>query len=369
MRHFRLHAAQLAASILFCGSTAALAQVDVGVTIDIAPPPLPVYIQPEIPAPGYIWEPGYWAYGPDGYFWVPGTWVQPPMVGVLWTPGYWGWDNGYYVFNRGYWGPHVGFYGGINYGYGYGGDGYQGGYWNHGQFNYNRSVNNFGNTHITNVYDKTVINRTTVNNVSFNGGTGGVAARPSAQEQTFGREQHIAPTALQTQHQQAASADRDLRVSVNQGRPAIAATSRPGQFSGAGVVSARAAGGPISNSVRAGGAPQSGEAARPEVPHPPGAGARPAELARPGEAARPGETPRAQMQGTPQAPRPDMQRAPQAPRPEMQRAPQAPRPEMQRAPQGGQPGGQRAPEGPRPQAERAAPAAHAEPQHDDKKHE
>ena len=26
--------------------------------------------------------------------------------------------------NAGYWGPHVGFYGGINYGYGYGGVGY-----------------------------------------------------------------------------------------------------------------------------------------------------------------------------------------------------------------------------------------------------
>src|SRR5260221_1491072 len=91
------------------------------ISITIAPPELPVYEQPEIPAPGYIWTPGYWAYGPDGYFWVPGTWVEPPAVGLLWTPGYWGWHDGNYGWNAGYWGPHIGFYGGVNYGYGYGG--------------------------------------------------------------------------------------------------------------------------------------------------------------------------------------------------------------------------------------------------------
>jgi WXXGXW repeat (2 copies) len=88
--------------------------------IRIAPPELPVYEQPAIPAYGYIWAPGYWAYGPDGYFWVPGTWVQPPSVGLLWTPGYWGWHDGVYGWNAGYWGPHIGFYGGVNYGFGYG---------------------------------------------------------------------------------------------------------------------------------------------------------------------------------------------------------------------------------------------------------
>ena len=116
-----------------------------GISVGIAPPPLPVYAQPAIPAPGYMWTPGYWAWGPAGYYWVPGTWVQPPMVGVLWTPGYWGWGGGVYAFHAGYWGPHIGFYGGVNYGFGYGGVGYEGGYWNHGQFAYNRSVNNISN--------------------------------------------------------------------------------------------------------------------------------------------------------------------------------------------------------------------------------
>ncbi len=176
------------------GPSAAFGQLAIGVSITIAPPPLPIYVQPVIPAPGYIWTPGYWAYGPDGYYWVPGTWVQPPQVGLLWTPGWWGWNNGIYAFNGGYWGPTVGFYGGINYGYGYGGNGYQGGYWNHGAFYYNRGVNNVGNVHITNVYNRTVINNTTTH-VSFNGGQGGIAARPTAEQEAYAHAQHTRPPA------------------------------------------------------------------------------------------------------------------------------------------------------------------------------
>src|SRR6516162_2462559 len=149
-------------------------QFAVGVSITIAPPALPVYDQPPCPGAGFVWVPGYWAWGDDGYYWVPGTWVLAPVVGLLWTPGYWGWGDGVYLWHAGYWGPHVGFYGGINYGYGYTGMGYQGGYWNGRVFMYNTAVINVGSVHITNVYNKTVINNTTVTNVSFNGGKGGV---------------------------------------------------------------------------------------------------------------------------------------------------------------------------------------------------
>ena len=76
-----------------------------------------------------MWTPGYWAYGDDGYYWVPGTWVPAPYVGALWTPGYWGWGGGLYVWHPGYWGPHVGYYGGVNYGFGYMGIGFVGGMW------------------------------------------------------------------------------------------------------------------------------------------------------------------------------------------------------------------------------------------------
>jgi WXXGXW repeat (2 copies) len=208
-------------------------------TITVIPPELPVYEQPAIPAPGYIWTPGFWAYGPDGYYWVPGTWVEPPDVGLLWTPGYWGWQDGAYVWNAGYWGPHIGFYGGVNYGFGYSGAGYGGGYWNNGVFAYNRTVNNFGGVTITNVYNKTVIVNANAPRTSFNGGAGGTTARPTHEEETFAHERHVPPTPGQVLHEKTASTDKSLLASVNHGRPAIAATSKPGEFAGKGVVPAR----------------------------------------------------------------------------------------------------------------------------------
>src|SRR3974390_2371562 len=117
---------------------------DIGISITVAPPEIPVYAQPPVPEPAYIWTPGYWAWGDDGYYWVPGTWVQPPEVGLLWTPGYWGWAGGAYVWHVGYWAPQIGFYGGINYGFGYFGHGYEGGYWDRGAFRYNQAYNHIG---------------------------------------------------------------------------------------------------------------------------------------------------------------------------------------------------------------------------------
>ncbi len=221
-----------------------LGQADVAVSITIAPPPLPLYDQPLIPGPGYLWTPGYWDYGPDGYFWVPGTWIEPPEIGFLWTPGFWSWNAGVFVWTTGYWGPHVGFYGGVDYGFGYAGHGYAGGEWRGREFFYNRSVNNVSVTNITNVYTKTVVQNTTASHVSFNGGEGGIGARPNADDQAAAREPHRAPTPIQAQHRTAAGSNRELLASENHGRPAIAATAKPAQFSGGGVIRARGTGAP-----------------------------------------------------------------------------------------------------------------------------
>jgi hypothetical protein len=160
---------------------------------------------------------------------------------MLWTPGYWGFTGGFYGWHAGYWGPHVGFYGGINYGFGYGGVGFAGGEWRGGAFFYNRAVLNVNVTNVRNVYNRTVI----VNNthVAFNG-PGGIEARPTPQEEASGREQHTAALGAQTEHEHAASQNRQLFASENHGRPAIAATARPGEFSGRSVERASAAGEP-----------------------------------------------------------------------------------------------------------------------------
>jgi hypothetical protein len=203
------------------------ANAAVFVSVNIGPPVLPVYVPPPIPGPGYLWVPGYWAWGGGDYYWVPGTWALAPTPGLLWTPGYWGWGGGVYVWHMGYWGPHVGFYGGINYGFGYGGVGYRGGYWRGGTF----------------VVNTTVINEAPVNRVAFNGGAGGIAATPTAAEVRATREQHMGMSQAQVQHEQAASRDNTMRASFNHGRPPVAATQKPGVFYGKGVVAARAGGG------------------------------------------------------------------------------------------------------------------------------
>jgi WXXGXW repeat (2 copies) len=218
---------------------AASAAVFVGVSVNIAPPVLPVYVQPAIPTPGYLWTPGYWSWAPTGYYWVPGTWVMPPSAGVLWTPGYWGFASGAYLWHAGYWGPHIGFYGGVNYGYGYGGAGYEGGYWRGNRFLYNTTVSNVRSINVTNVYTRTVVNNTTITRVSYNGGAGGIVARPSPAELSAAREQHVAFTSEQRAHESMARSDESLRASVNGGHPPIAATAHAASLTGHGVVAAR----------------------------------------------------------------------------------------------------------------------------------
>ena len=237
-----LHSAAIAA-ILGLGALTTIppapahANVVVGVSVGFPPPPLPYYDQPPIPGPGYIWTPGYWAWDGFDYYWVPGTWVLAPEPGFLWTPAFWDWDNGAYLFHAGYWGLNVGFYGGIDYGFGYAGYGYEGGYWDHDRFFYNRTVNNISNVNITNVYNRPVSDPR-VTNVSYHGGPGGLTARPTSAQIAASRGFHLLPTSVQQQHQRAAAAAPLLHAANNHGVPPIAATARPGVLRGPGVVSA-----------------------------------------------------------------------------------------------------------------------------------
>lgn len=208
------------------GVTKINAQVSVGVSVGIAPPPIPVYAQPPCPVDGYLWTPGYWAWGPDGYYWVPGVWVLPPTIGFLWTPGYWGWEGGHYWWHGGYWGPHVGFYGGVNYGFGYWGTGFGGGRWEGGRFRYNTAAWRVGGGFHNTYVDRTVINNNG-SRASFNG-PGGVTRQPSAEERSYMNEHHSQPTAAQQNHAHSASVSRYQRASYNGGHPSTTARSSVG---------------------------------------------------------------------------------------------------------------------------------------------
>src|ERR1035437_7177661 len=195
---------------------------------DQPPPPLPDYDQPPAPGDGYLWTPGYWAWGQDGYYWVPGGWVEAPYEGALWTPGYWGYHNHRYGFYRGYWGPHIGFYGCVDYGFGYVGIGYPGGYWGGGHFKYNRSYNNVNVSIVHNIYDRpTGDNRRGGVRVSFNGGQGGLQVRARPAELAARHEQHAPPMRAQVQNEHVASTNRAQFANVNHGRPTSMAVSQP----------------------------------------------------------------------------------------------------------------------------------------------
>jgi hypothetical protein len=191
-----------------------------------APPPLPQYDQPPAPADNDLWTPGYWGYANAGYYWVPGAWVMAPWLGALWTPPWWGYRNGAYILHAGYWGAHIGFYGGIDYGFGYPGRGYYGAYWNHGQIFYNRTVTNVDPNIVRNYYAYTAPHGPG-NRLSYNGGSGGLDARPTAQEAAALREPRIPPMAVQQQHAREAATDRNQFAAPGRSQPAALAAGRP----------------------------------------------------------------------------------------------------------------------------------------------
>ena len=220
-------------ALLLCVIPAS-SRAGVFISVGFAPPPLPVLVladQPPCPEAGLMWTPGYWAYGPDGYFWVPGTWVAAPQVGFLWTPSYWGWGEGLYAWHPGYWGPHVGYYGGVNYGFGYMGIGFVGGAWHGRDFAYNTAVVRVNTTVIHNTYvDNTIVRNNTVVNdrhVAYSGGPGGINHQPTPQENAYSHEQHMTPTAMQTQHETVAKSNTNNYASHNGGHPQNVAMARP----------------------------------------------------------------------------------------------------------------------------------------------
>jgi hypothetical protein len=202
------------------------------IAADQPPPALPDYDQPAAPGDDFMWTPGYWGYADAGYFWVPGVWIRPPYYGALWTPGYWGFYNAKYRWHPGYWGAHVGFYGGVNYGYGYIGIGYFGGYWHNNAFFYNRSVTNVG-VNVTNVYNRTVIynghtyGAAPTNRISYNGGHGGLNIAPRPAEVAAMHEPHAAPLPGQVRLHQTAATNPQASFAANHGHPAVAAQATP----------------------------------------------------------------------------------------------------------------------------------------------
>jgi hypothetical protein len=211
----------------------AISHAQISISVGFAPPEMPSYEQPYCPEPNMMWMPGYWAYDQDqgDYYWVPGSWVEAPYQGALWTPPYWGWYGGQYRFHRGYWGRHVGYYGGVNYGYGYEGIGYSGGEWQGNNFRYNTAITRVDQNRIHSTYnDRTIVANNTIannNRVAYSGGPHGIQHNAQPSERVADHEQHAAPTSVQTQHIAAARTDKSSFAKTNGGHPQNAVVARP----------------------------------------------------------------------------------------------------------------------------------------------
>jgi hypothetical protein len=151
-----------------------------------APPPLPEEDQPALPEDGSLWTPGYWYWRDQAYVWIPGVWARPPRIGVLWTPPYWSPAGTVFVFHPGHWGLAVGFYGGVNYGYGYFGSGYSGGHWVGNSFAYNSAVNHVDAAVAHHTYAESVPGLAPRSVLSY-------SARPSNGDSVHTLSQHRSP--------------------------------------------------------------------------------------------------------------------------------------------------------------------------------
>jgi len=135
------------------------------------------------------------------------------------------------VFHPGYWGRHVGYYGGVNYGFGYMGIGFVGGEWHDHDFRYNTAVVRVNNVYIHNTsVDRTVVERNTIVNdrrVAYSGGPGGIRHDPAPFERNAMHEQHMGATSVQQAHFQAARSDRSFYAKNNGGHPQTVVAERP----------------------------------------------------------------------------------------------------------------------------------------------
>jgi len=197
------------------------------ISVSLMPPPLPAYDQPPCPDQNLVWVPGYWAWNQRSYYWVPGAWVEPPFAGAMWTPGHWNWSHHpftLYTWLGGYWSFHVGYYGGVNYGYGYGGYGYSGGVWHGSLFAYNLEIVRVDNRWVRETFrDPGLVDRGYIereNHSGFNGGPGGVNYHISPEEQAVEHEKHWEPTGFQQQYESRFRDDQAYWYNTNHGQPA-----------------------------------------------------------------------------------------------------------------------------------------------------
>ncbi len=83
------------------GGFAIPASADVGIYLDVAPPP-PRYEVVPAPRAGFVWAPGVWEWRHRRHVWVNGHWIRE-RHGMYWHPDRWEEREGRWAFERGRW--------------------------------------------------------------------------------------------------------------------------------------------------------------------------------------------------------------------------------------------------------------------------
>lgn len=92
----------IVATLAFTAAPAS-AQVNLGIYVRQAPPPIRYEARPGIPGPGYVWVDGFWEPYRNQYRWHPGYWNQPPFAGAYYVHPHYDHYNEGWRLHEGYW--------------------------------------------------------------------------------------------------------------------------------------------------------------------------------------------------------------------------------------------------------------------------
>ncbi len=85
------------------GAFLAMGAANAEVVVRVSPPAPLADRRPPMPAPGYVWTPGYQHWDGRGYVWTPGLWRLPPHPHAHWAAYHWVHRDGGWVLVEGHW--------------------------------------------------------------------------------------------------------------------------------------------------------------------------------------------------------------------------------------------------------------------------
>lgn len=95
----------LPASLAFAPAASASPRINVGIRVNVPPPPLRHEVVIVRPSSRHVWVAGHWDWSPrrHEYVWIPGMWVRPHRAHAAWVGPRWERRGHESFFIRGHW--------------------------------------------------------------------------------------------------------------------------------------------------------------------------------------------------------------------------------------------------------------------------